>query len=129
MYGGACFDAKEEPPVDDKDEAAKISCSRRKKSKPTRMWITTLADYVSDYEQLEPEETIHCVNHEEMVAKTMEAVKAVDPQAFFKEFGDGYHYGFNRYDGDIGHGYLMQWRPNGGWNLLHISMVHAYYGK
>jgi hypothetical protein len=128
VFGGAGMDKKGQE-FSSQTEAARYSCDQRKEPKPTRMWIATLADYKSEFDRLKKEERMFCRGYDDMVEKTMKVVRAVDPSVFYALFGDGYHYGFNRSDGSISHGYLMQWRPNGGWNLLHISMVHMYYGK
>lgn len=129
VFGGAPMRRKINVPYDDQNAAARASCSQRKEAKPTRMWICTLSDYEGDFRSAKKNERIFCRGYDDMVKKTMNVVRAADPRAFVDQFGDGYHYGFNSDDGSVGHGYLMQWRPNGGWNVLYISMVHAYYGK
>lgn len=43
--------------------------------------------------------------------------------------GDGYHYGFEKFDGSVELGYRVAHRPSGGWNRLDVSLCHIYYGK
>jgi hypothetical protein len=128
IYGGAPFVKKGEE-FANKDKAAAAASKQYKEPPPVRMWIATLSDYSGDFERLAPDERYHCPDHNFMVETAMDIVRDADSKKFFEMCGDGYHYGFNHFDGSIGVGYRMEWSPNGGWNLLHLMMVHAYYGK
>ncbi len=128
VYGGAFFVTKDTS-FTDKDKAARFSCSKWREPKATRMWIATFADYIEDFDHLKKDERIYCASVNDAVKQAMEVVRAVDPKVFFEKFGDGYHYAFNRFDGSIGHGYRMEWSPSGASDHLHLSMIHAYYGK
>lgn len=108
-----------------KDEAAEAAKLEDKEPKATRVYIATLSDYESE---IKPED-IRCKTYDELVDETMKIVAGFPKKKFFDTLGDGYNYWFNPYDGSVGVAYRMQWRPNGGWNLLHISMTHAYYEK
>jgi len=128
IFGGASFRTKGKS-FTDKDEAAKASCSKYKEPKPSRKWIATINDWGGDLDRAEEGSVILCPDVSDMVRAAMELMRAADKKDFLKEFGDGYHYGFNSFDGSIGVGYRMEWSPSGAQDLLHLSMVHAYYGK
>lgn len=104
-------------------DGGKIARRKEDDLPPTRMLIATIDDYEAG------EEDIVCSGLGDMLDKLMKMVRDADPEKFLEEFGSGFNHGFNRNDGHIAHGYRMEWSPNGGWDLLHISMVHAYYGK
>jgi len=107
------------------DEAARKACAKRQKPLPKRQWICTIENYV-EQRDFKRGEYVSPKNHQELVGVVLELCSNVDKEKFRHDFADIE----DRYfDGSVGVGYRMQWRPNGGWNVLDISMVHAYYGK
>lgn len=94
-------------------------------TRPTRVWVTTLADYKSGMK----EGDVACSSPEVAVDMIMAKVRDFDPSKLREECGDGYNDWFNHFDGSIGVAYRMCRGPNGGWNELYISLAHAYYGK
>ena len=97
----------------------------KKDRKPTRLWVTTLADYKEDIK----EGDIALSSREQAVEMIMAKVRDSNPAELKKLAGDGYNDWFNEFDGSIGIGYRMHWEPSGGWDKLLISLIHAYYGK
>lgn len=98
------------------------------KVQPKYLWISTLADYKSN---MKPEDVSVC-NHLEMHEKAMALMRearSTRKGEFLTVCGDGYHYGFNNFDGSVALGYRMSYSPTGGWNNLNLSFCHAYYGK
>ena len=120
-YGGATVlsAVTDEKIFDDKDEAARRSCALKQERKPQRQWITTLAEYP-------PEDKSNWSHHHDVVEFVMALCRKADTKKFTAEFA---HAEPEWFDGNIGIGYRLQWRPDGGWNVLDVSMVHALYGK
>jgi len=110
----------------DGSEYEKNEDGKWERTPATRVWLTTMSDYSSD------------VTEGDLVFDTRkEAVDVI--MAMFGEadynhdvvpaIGDGYDECFMDSDGHIDIGYRIHWEPSGGWNLLQVSLVHAYYGK
>jgi len=59
----------------------------------------------------------------------MKKLKNIDKDKLKEKCGSGFNYGFNSFDGSIDSGYRINYRPNGGWECLDISLCHIYYGK
>lgn len=93
--------------------------------KPTRLWVATLADYAGD---LKPDD-VKFSNHEDMAQYALEQMKLVTREDMVAAIGDGYGDCFMRGDGTVTIGYRINQRPNCGWNLIDVSVVHMYYGK
>tara|TARA_Y100000034_G_C6874455_1_gene399699 strand:- start:1138 stop:1770 length:633 start_codon:yes stop_codon:yes gene_type:complete len=111
--------------TDDKDEAARMVCARREEPQPTRLFICTLGDYRNDANK------DGAKKYRTIVDQVQDAVKFVyefDVQRVERELQGR---PFRQYGGDgtISTGYRMDYRPNGGWNLLDLSAIHVYYGK
>jgi len=107
------------------NKAATVSCEKKYKTPPTRMFVARLSDYVSDVK----EESVVFNSHKEMINKSIEILKNADLSKFQEFCGTGYDFAFNQSDGDIEPGYRLQYEPNGGWNQLFLYICHIYYGK
>lgn len=123
---------------DDQDEAAAaaiaIGKEKGKKPRPTRFFIACLGDSAYQVSQRKEGNLILCSSLEQMVHKTIIQLKSVTESRsaldqFWQKCGDGYNSGFSSFDGSIGAGYRLHWEPNGGADLLYVSLVHMYYGK
>jgi hypothetical protein len=102
-------------------------------SKPKRFFICTIADYRTEMEkdnQAIPFNSYDLLMERICVLLQDNPNHKIGSKTKFNQLcGSGYHYGFNEHDGDIDMGYCCQYRPNGGWNNLDISLCHVYYGK
>lgn len=110
----------------DGHEYEKNEDGKWERTPPTRVWVTCMSDYSSsiDHEVDEVFET-----RSQAIDRIMEMLKEKTKEDLVRELGDGYDECFNEYDGSISLGYRIHWEPSGGWNLLQVSLVHAYYGK
>ena len=95
------------------------------RARPTRLFVAALFDYKPSIRK----DSIRCKSQKEMYEAAMKLVRAVDLNRLNEACGDGYHDGFQNFDGSIGVGYRMHYEPSGGWNCLYLSLVHMYYGK
>jgi non-homologous end joining protein Ku len=110
--------------VEDLDKAARKSCDQRSEPKPKRQWICTVENY-ADSRSLKKGEYVR-LRKGEVVGIVLDLCKNIDTRSFLEGFSDVEDQYF---DGDVGIGYRMQWRPSGAADVLDVSMVHAYYGK
>lgn len=113
---------------DDKDEAARYCCSQEPKPQPTRKWITSVEEYHDTHR--DASEFVPCKTHKQIVQVVMDIIDDRSSEAEKKKFRDEFAHAEPRhFDGSIGIGYRMEWRPSGALNMLDVSMVHALYGK
>lgn len=127
IYGG-CEKIKVIAKKSDLDEAVKYANKFiNSPSKPTRLFISRLSDYIDDYNK--DEDDLCCSSYEDMIDKTMEILKNFDANELFRKLGNGYCSWFNMDDGSTGIAYRMHTECVGGWEKLFISLTHAFYGK
>lgn len=105
------------------DEAAKAANDLRKPIFPKRKWITTIFDYKSEGSK---EKTISFYSFEGLADAVIDLCKQVDSRKFMNDFN---HAEDGCFDGGVQLGYRIEWRPNGGFDVLDISAIHVYYGK
>lgn len=98
---------------------------RWERKNPTRVWVTTMSDYEGDVQA----DDFLFPDRQGAINKIIDMLEKCKLEDIVGKIGDGYDSCFNHSDGDIGLGYRIHWEPSGGWNLLHVSLVHAYYGK
>ena len=127
MYHGTSFHTPSSP-FSSKDAAAQASCDdfdKISKPKPSRFWLATLGDYQGDSQGQKL-----CKDYPDLLNNAMALLCDTSRHdEFFATCGDGYHDGFRGFDGSIDVGFRFDKRPNGGWNVLDISLTHIYYGK
>lgn len=102
-------------------------------SKPKRFFVCTIADYKTD---MKDDKLAVAFNDYDDLIKRIDVLLSDDPNQktskpaqFVSECGSGYNNGFNEMDGSIDMGFCAQYRPNGAWNNIDISLCHIYYGK
>lgn len=126
-YGGAKVLKTDGTTSYGKDEAAKEAMRREKKPIPCRMWLATLYNYDTQYTTIDTKGYPSTQQgYSAIVDHVIKNCNAADTDQFRSDFAKAEPPWF---DGSIGIAYRMQWRPNGGWDTLDISMVHALYGK
>lgn len=123
LESGPCFDT---------EQAAIAETSKRfdalSTPLPKRLWLATASNLKSN---VGAKDTV-CKSQKELIAEIMSRIQLAlknRKEEFFDVCGDGYNDWFNSDDGSIDAGIRLHRSPQGGWDLLHISMVHIYYGK
>lgn len=124
---------------DDKELLRKLgvkslsASDKRGWSKPKLLFVCTISDYKTDMvkdEQAIPFNDYNLLMERLCVLLQDDPNQKIEKKSKFNQMcGSGYHYGFNEHDGDVDMGYCAQYRPNGGWNNIDISLCHIYYGK
>jgi hypothetical protein len=91
-------------------------------SRPTKSHIISLAkDYmISNFS------SGRLYSLDDAFTNIQKLVSKHDESKFLESCGDGYYQGFNDFDGSVGVGYQLEL---GFSDVLHLSMVHIYYGK
>lgn len=105
-----------------REEAAAASCKLRQNPPMIRKWISTIHFTYSSGVK----DATWMNSKEQLLGVAKEAISAIDGDQFLAEFN---HPEADRFDGSVGYGYRVKWRPSGPCNLFDVSMVHMFYGK